>query len=128
QYLDPPPESLLALDGAALGRALRDDRALPWASAYSLASGDLPLAEVAAGRGGTAVVRCRLEVAAAGTVQLVLNSARGVALWVEGVPAAAGERVTLRLERGTHQVDLRIEPARRQDGRLRCELQIPAGS
>jgi putative heme-binding domain-containing protein len=128
QYLDPPPESLLALDGAAAGRALRDDRSLPWAPAYSLASGDLPLAEVAASRGGTAVVRCQLEVAAAGTVQITLDSARGLQLWVDGVPAAAAECVPLRLARGTHQVDLRIEPARRKDGRLRCELKVPAGS
>ncbi len=127
-YLNPPPESLLALDPAALGRALREDRSLPWALAYSLASGDLPLAEVAASGDGTALVRCYLDVTTSGIAELRLNDPPGLALWVDGVPTPAGERVTLRLARGMHRVDLRIESARRKKGTLRCELHLPGGS
>jgi hypothetical protein len=124
-YLAAPPASLLALDDAALGKALRDAR-LPWEPAYSLVSGHLPLSEVA-GR-GPAVIRCQVEVATAGRVHLLFNDPQGLTLWVDGVPVPAGERVALDLAPGIHTVAVRLDLARRGDGRVRCELAVPAGS
>jgi putative heme-binding domain-containing protein len=128
QYLPAVPESLLALDAQSFGKALRDDGRLTWAPAYSLASGDLPLPEVADAARGAAVVRCQVEVAAPGRLDLVWKDAAGLKLWVDGAPVAAGPRAALDLPRGTHTVAVRIDLPLRKDGRLRCELAVPAGS
>jgi putative heme-binding domain-containing protein len=128
EHLGPVPESLPTLDDAALGKALHKDARLPWAPAYALASGDLPLDEVGDKAHGVAVVRCRLDVAAAGKVQLVLPDAAGVTLWVDGAAVPAGRRVPLDLTRGVHTVALRIDLGRRKGSRLRCELAVPAVS
>jgi putative heme-binding domain-containing protein len=79
------------------------------------------------GRSGTVIVRCELDVAAAGTVEIILNSAEGLECWVDGV-SMAGERITRNLSRGVHRLDMRIEAGRRKDGRLLCRLEIPSGS
>jgi putative heme-binding domain-containing protein len=128
QYLPAPSPSLLALDDTALGKALRDDTRLSWTAAYSLVSGSLPLAGVSGPNQEAALLRCQVEVATPGKVQLVLNGAQGLKLWVDGVPVPAAERVPLDLSRGTHTVDVRVELGRRKEGRLRCELAVPASS
>jgi putative heme-binding domain-containing protein len=127
RYLNAPPAPLLALGDAVLAQALREDRALVWSPAYSLASGYLPLAELTGSRSGTAIVRCELEVAAAGEVEILLNSAKGVRWWVDGVPVT-GARLERSLVRGVHRVDLRIELSQWKDGRLLCQLKVPTGS
>jgi putative heme-binding domain-containing protein len=127
QYLNPPPASLLALGSAELGQALREDRSLPWSTTFSLASGYLPLAEIPGGRSATLMVRCELDVAAAGTVEIILNSAEGLECWVDGA-STTGERITRNLSRGVHRLDLRIVTGRRKDGRLLCRLELPTGS
>jgi putative heme-binding domain-containing protein len=128
QYVADVPESLLAQDDAALGKALRTDDRLAWSPAYSLASGDLPVAEVAGGKGDVAVVRCEVQVAAAGKLLLTLNDAGGLKLWVDGTAAPARERLPLELSRGVHTLDIFIDRGRRKEGRLRCTLAVPAGS
>jgi putative heme-binding domain-containing protein len=126
-YLSSPAASLLALGNEALAQALLEDRALSWSTAYSLVSGYLPLAEVTGARSGTAIVRCELDVAVAGTFEIILNSAEGIRWWVDGV-AVTGERVSLRLARGVHRVDMRIDRSQRKEGRLLCQLKLPTGS
>jgi putative heme-binding domain-containing protein len=127
QYLNPPPASLLALGSKELGQALGEDRSLPWSTTYSLASGHLPLAEFTEGRSGIVIVRCELYVAAAGTVEIILNNAQGPECWVDGV-SVTGERIRRNLARGVHRLDLRIETGRRKGGRLLCRLEVPMGS
>jgi putative heme-binding domain-containing protein len=127
QYLASPAASLLALDSTALGKALREDGSLSWSTAYSLVSGHLPLAAVASGHGSTAIVRCELDVAAAGTVEIILNSIEGLQCWMDGTPVV-GEHLSLSLSPGIHRMDLRIETSPRKDGRLLCRLAVPAGS
>jgi putative heme-binding domain-containing protein len=124
QYLAAPPASLLSLGDAALGRALCEDGNLSWAPAYSLVSGDFPLAEVAAGGGKTALVRCQVEVDTPGKVELVLGDVRGLTLWVDGGLVPARARSVLELPPGIHTLALRVEGG----NRLRCELAVPAGS
>jgi putative heme-binding domain-containing protein len=127
QYLTAVPRGLRQLDDAALGKALADGR-LTWEPVYSLVSGPLPLAEATKDDRGVAVVRCQVEVAAAGKVELVFNERQGLQLWVDGAPVAAGERVALDLGRGMHTLTVWAEVGRRKDARLRCELAVPPGS
>jgi putative heme-binding domain-containing protein len=126
-HLPAVPASLAALDDATLGKALRDDARLTWAPAYSLVSGDLPLAEAAAG-GKAAVLRTQIDVATPGKVELVFNDAAGLRLWLDGRPVPAAGRVALDLARGPHTLDVLADPAARKGGRLRCELAVPPGS
>jgi putative heme-binding domain-containing protein len=128
QHLAAAPPSLLALDDASLGKALREDAGLSWSPAYSLVSGYLPLAEVAGPGHDTAVVRCQIDVASPGKIQLAFNNTEGLRLWVDGAAVPASERVPLEVSRGTHAVAVRIDLGRRKDGRLRCELAVPTGS
>jgi putative heme-binding domain-containing protein len=127
QYLNPAPASLLGLGSREMGQALREDRSLPWSTTYSLASGYLPLAEITGGRNGTVIVRCELDVAAAGTIEIILNSAGGMQCWVDGI-SKAGERLTLNLSRGVHRLDMRLNTSQTKDGRLLCRLEVPTGS
>ena len=123
---DPPP-ALLALDDEALGKALRDDARLTWVPAYALASGHLPLSETGQAKEGP-VLRCRIEAAVPGKVLLLLNDAKGLRLWVDGLPVTAGRRIPVSLSRGTHTIVVRVHSDRRKETRLRFELAVPPGS
>jgi putative heme-binding domain-containing protein len=124
QYLTAAP----AQGDAALGKVLGADGTLPWASAYSLVSGDLPLAEVNMARQKAAILRCQIEVATPGKVELVLNDVRGLTLWVDGERTPAQARTPVDLEGSIHTVAVRVDTGLFRDSRLRCELAIPAGS
>jgi putative heme-binding domain-containing protein len=120
QYLTAAPHAPPKVPGT--------DDALPWASAYSLVGGDLPLAEVKIPGQQAAVLRCQVEVATAGKVELVLNDVRGLTLWVDGERAPAQTRTPLSLKPRMHTVILRVDTGSPRDGRLRCELAVPSGS
>jgi putative heme-binding domain-containing protein len=123
QALASPPERLLALDDAALGKALREDPTLNWSALYSKVSGRLPVREARATAASEVVfARCHLEVTTPGKVRLALNDAGGLRLWVNGRPTDAGAAVTLDLPRGVHVLIFRVELRRRQNPDLRCEL------
>jgi putative heme-binding domain-containing protein len=129
QALATPPERLLVLDDAALGKALQEDGGLSWASVYSEVSGRLPVREArATPTAAVAFVRCRLDVATPGKVRLALGEAAGLKLWVDGRPVAAGESVTLDLPRGVRVLTFRIDLAARRGAGLRCELRDAPGS
>jgi putative heme-binding domain-containing protein len=123
-YLSAAP----ARGDAALGKLLCADGTLPWASAYSLVGGDLPLAEVYMTRQEAAILRCQMEVATPGKVELILNDVPGLTLWVDGEMMPGWARTPLNLTRGTHTIALRIDRGPARDSRLRCELAVPAGS
>jgi putative heme-binding domain-containing protein len=123
QALASPPERLLVLDDAALGKALQEDSRLIWTSVTSKVSGHLPVREARATSAGAVVfARCHLEVTTPGKLRLALNDARGLRLWVDGRPAEAGAAVTLELTRGVHVLTFRVDLQQRQDTHLRCEL------
>src|SRR5207302_488004 len=61
KYLAAVPDHVTRPDPDLVGQALREDRRLPWATAFSKVAGDLPLAAVRPGSGAAyAVVRCEL--------------------------------------------------------------------
>jgi len=127
QVLTSVPESLLALDDAALGKTLAADGRLPWTTAYSKVSGQLPLAEVAPGRAST-VVQTHLEVLAPGRMTLDLGSAPGLKLWIDGKVAAVQSQLTLDLPRGMHTVTLLVERRQPAGAEVRCALAETPGS
>jgi putative heme-binding domain-containing protein len=128
QLLQAPPASLLALGDAALGKTLHEDGRLSWGSVYSLFSGHLPLAEVAGQESGVMLLRCQVDVAAAGKVEFVVSDANGLKLWVDGRPVPAGQQIALELSQGMHTLACRIDLDKRKDNRLRFEVAIPKGS
>jgi putative heme-binding domain-containing protein len=128
QYLANVPPALLALNDGAFGKALLETAPAAWTVSYSLVSGDLPLGELVRAKETATIVRCQVEVAAAGKLQLVLKDAQGLKLWVDGRVMPTGQRVGVNLTKGLHNVDVRIDLARRKDSNLRCELSIPPGS
>jgi putative heme-binding domain-containing protein len=128
QTLVAPAASLLALEDAALGKTLQEDNRLSWGSVYTFFSGHLPLAEVAGKDRALALLRCQVEVATAGKLELVLNDAEGCKLWVDGKAVPVAARVGLDLSQGLHTLAWRLDLGKRKDGSLRCELAVPTGS
>jgi putative heme-binding domain-containing protein len=127
QYLASVPVSLLALDDVALGKALHKGSDLAWATSYARVSGQLSLSEVADVKQQRALVRCQLDVTAAGKLQLDLNDGHGLKLWVGGLATEVKRHVLLDLPRGMHAFDFLVDLRQRKQD-LRCELAIPAGS
>ncbi|MBV9123837.1 MAG: hypothetical protein JO112_10810, partial [Planctomycetes bacterium] len=99
---------------------------------YSQVSGVLPLdalprLDTGPGMAPLGVVRCQLENSVSGRVQLVLNSARGLTLWKDGVPVEVHDQVLLDLAPGQHILTFAVELSQRQEG-LRCEVSEVPGS
>src|SRR5262249_50640638 len=96
-----------------------------WSPAYSSVAGDLPPGDVPRVAGDPAAVgfaRCQLDVTTAGKVKLLLNSAAGLTLWVDGTPVEAKEQTTLDLASGVHTLTFGIGLGKRRDG-LRWALE-----
>jgi putative heme-binding domain-containing protein len=129
QVLEPTPEARQPLQG---GAAPGNDPAFTWSPAYSQVSGTLPpdavpAMEVTKGNGPVGYVRCQLDVTTGGKVNLLLNAAAGLTLWVDGVPVEAKEQTALDLAAGVHTLTFALDLGRRREG-LRCELDDVPGS
>jgi len=111
------PESLLALDDAALGKALAADARLPWVTAYSKVAGQLPLSQ-----DRMSAVQTHLEVLSPGIVTLDLGHDSGMKLWIDGKPAAMNRKMQFDLPRGVHTLLFVIDRRRRENTELRCAL------
>jgi putative heme-binding domain-containing protein len=136
QALETSPAAFALLYRTSYASVAGADPALTWAPAYSTVAGSLPVEGLPrfqmrqGGGGGTqnmAFVRCQLEATAAGKVKLRLNSAAGLQLWLDGVPADAREEITLDLTPGTHTLTVAIDAGLRKEG-LGCELDDVPGS
>lgn len=97
-----------------------------WNSAYSRVSGELPLeifqpTKIAYLSSSLGFARCQIEVTTPGRIGLVLNSAEGLRLWVDGATREPREALELDLAAGRHTVLLAVDLMRRQQA-IRCEL------
>jgi putative heme-binding domain-containing protein len=128
QRLTSPTNRLALLDNAALGTALTEDRNLAWAPLYATVAGNLPLRDAQTADNAVAFVRCTTEVTTAGKLQLKLNDARGLALWIDGRPTEVRDAVMLDLLQGVHALVFRVDLKEREAMPLRCELADVAGS
>ena len=110
----------------AIGAA---DTALAWAPAYSTVAGILPVAALVAVQGeSVAFAHTQVDVSTSGFLTLVLNSPRGLRLWVDGGPAPADDESLLELEQGVHTLVFRIDLAERGDLGLSVEFSPAVGS
>jgi putative heme-binding domain-containing protein len=109
-----------------------------WMPAYSYVSGELPVADLptfpfrspfgdSQQAIPTAFVRCDVEVSTPGEVRLLLNSADGLQLWIDGQPHEVQREITVPLGRGRHRLTLAVDLAQRQQP-LRLELGDVPGS
>jgi putative heme-binding domain-containing protein len=130
EALEATPGALQVLERD--GPAARGGPAPTWAPVYSTVAGRLPVGDLPrhrAGKGASpvAVVRCRLDVPASGKVRLRLNSARGVALRLDGAPVEAREATEVSLPPGPHTLTFFLDLGVRQEG-LRCAVEDGAGA
>jgi putative heme-binding domain-containing protein len=136
QALVPTNEARSLLLSTSHAAAAGADPALVWQPAYGTVAGDLPLDEVPAVPlphypektiDRVAFLRCALDATAAGKVKILLNSAKGLNLWVDGTPTPAKGEVVLDLAAGPHLLTFAVDLGQRATP-LRCGLDDVPGS
>ena len=73
------------------------------------------------------ILRCRIDAAAAGAVQLKLNSPDGLSLWLDGRPIHASDPWQVDLTAGQHALVIEVLLDQRQEP-IRLELCEVKGS
>jgi putative heme-binding domain-containing protein len=101
-----------------------------WSTAYAKVSGALPLDEMSALADGKVLyLQGELNLTAAGLVKIRLDSAQGVQLWIDDVPAPAGAAdATTALSVGRHMITLRVDTKARSSQQVKVEVDKPSGS
>ncbi len=130
QALASGPELLADLTQAGSGRPLGDESRAKWTSVYSEVSGNLPVASIPIqelnGSGGARrVVRCHLEVATPGKIELLVAGDVD-RIWLDSAPTSAASRLTLDLPAGVHSITFLLGTKSGDD--LRAELADVPGS
>jgi putative heme-binding domain-containing protein len=121
-----------------LQTASAENPVLSWLPAYSDVSGTLPLGDLPAlaldalpgsgdAIGATGFTRGMIDVTTPGRVELLIESVRGLSLWVDGTAVDAKEQIELDLATGVHTLTFAVHFEDRRDG-LRCELRDVPGS
>ena len=111
---------------------------LTWSPAYSRVSGVLPLADLpalkfgpragsSAGIGQTGFTRTQIDVSTPGRVRLVLNSAKGLSIWLDGTTVDPKTALDLDLSAGVHTLSFAVNLEAREEG-LSCTLDDVPGS
>jgi putative heme-binding domain-containing protein len=136
QALEPTREAQSLLLSTSHAAAAGADPTLTWRPVYATVAGELPLDEVPAlplphypekSIDRVAFLRCQLDATTAGKVRLLLNSAKGLTLWLDGTPTEAKEEMALDLAAGVHTFTFAVDLGRRRTP-LRCELDDLPGS
>src|SRR5262249_44398847 len=95
-----------------------------WSAAYTTAAGLLPLDEVPTftirhtleqTMETVGLARCQLEVTTPGKVKLLLNSAEGLRLWLDGAPIESRKELNLDLKTGVHTLTLAVDREKRRE-------------
>jgi putative heme-binding domain-containing protein len=131
QALQPTPEAARRLGLVKLDELAAEHPAWAWGSAYSQVSGNLPLAQVPivalSPTTKLGCVRCDLDVSTPGKIQLRLNSADGLSLWMDGTRLKSDREIELDLPSGRHRLTLAVDPSQRKTD-IRVELGDIPGS
>jgi hypothetical protein len=101
-----------------------------WISAYAKVDGTLPLNEPPVGTAGkTVYLQGEIDVSSAGPIQIQLDSAAGITLWVDNQRAPADlASFASSIVPGRHSITLRVDPAKRPSREVKVEFSKPAGS
>ncbi|HQR05952.1 MAG TPA: c-type cytochrome, partial [Gemmatales bacterium] len=121
-----------------LAGAVMMPKGLIWSSEYATVGGLLPLdtiLDVYVRKKGEwsgidtqiGFARTKLEVGTAGEVQLSLNDAKGMQMWLDQQPLEPAKEMTMKLSPGTHVLTLAVNKKERTEG-VRVELKDVAGS
>ncbi|HEX4793851.1 MAG TPA: PVC-type heme-binding CxxCH protein [Humisphaera sp.] len=123
--MEAPPDSVLEGD---LPASIAADGS-NWMPAYSLVRGELPpdAFRFAAGR-QIGYGRCELEVTTPGKIRLILGSAAGVTMWIDGKPVQSKNDLTVDMTGGIHALTFAVDFAKRGREGLRLELADAPGS
>ena len=132
QALQPTSEAMNLIRKSRIAAATENDPAFQWQSIYSKVSGDLPLdaapsLTVWKDTAPLTVVRCQLDVTAAGKVKLKLNSSAGVTLFVGTNPVDIQDETIIELKPGTQMLMLSVDLSKRKEP-LRAEIEDVEGS
>jgi putative heme-binding domain-containing protein len=130
QALEPLPESVRVLERDGV-RAVLARPNLTWSPAYSRVGGALPLADVPAlkiGEGAAvSFLQAQVEASTAARVKLLLSTAEGLRLWLDGKPLTVAASVELELAGGVHTLTLAVERNGRSES-VRAEIEDAPGS
>jgi putative heme-binding domain-containing protein len=105
-----------------------DAEGFVWSNAYSQVSGSLPTAalpSITGANGRRRVVRCQLDAATAGQIELLI-AGPVEKMWLDAKPVAAGSKVAVDLPAGVHTLTLVLDAKSADD--LRLELADVVGS
>lgn len=136
QVMLPSKDVTYRLRRTRLASVTEDDPAFVWQPAYGQVDGHLPLPELprVMYRGpfqkapsALNFVRFYVEASTPGEVDLVLNSADGVTLWLNNVPLEASRTVRLNVPAGRHRVTMMVSQVERESPLL-VRLQDVDGS
>jgi putative heme-binding domain-containing protein len=136
QVLTPNNEAYSVLSRVGTGAVAAENPGLTWTPAYGTVAGLLPLADLPTlalyvpsqtDKAPVTFARCQLEATTPGKVKLLLNSAKGLTVWLDRAPLEAREEMLVDLPVGRHTLTWAIDRSRRQEP-LRCELDDVAGS
>lgn len=132
QVIEPTNENLNLFRRTRVSAAAEPDNPFAWSPAYSLVSGDLPLAtlpkwSVWANTAEQTVLRFNLDVTTAGAAKLKINSVAGMSLYVGATPVEPKAETVLDLKTGVQTVTVMIDRSRRTED-VRIELDDVANS
>ena len=111
------PEAAYQFRRTSYADAATDNPAFNWQKIYSHVSGELQLAElpevvvrnrVAAGNRGMSFVRTKFR-SDAGEVNLSLNDATGLQIWLDEKPVDPSEQLVVPVDKGEHQITIAID-------------------
>lgn len=132
QVIDPTSANLNAFRRGRVSAAAEPDNTFAWSPAYSMVSGDLPLAELPKftvwnDTAAQTVLRFQLDVTTAGVAKLKINSVSGLSLYLGAAPVEPKAETVVDLKSGVQTVTLVIDRSRRTED-VRVELEDLAGS
>jgi putative heme-binding domain-containing protein len=100
-----------------------------WRSMYAKVGGVVPLEELRKGNQPTvAILRGELQVSEPGKVAVNVQTTETVQVWVDGEAFGDRRQFDVALERGLHQIIVRVEISTREAPELKVELGRPQGS
>jgi hypothetical protein len=124
--IEPTNANLNAFRRGRVSTAAEPENPFAWSPAYSLVSGDLPLAPLPKftvwnDTAAQTVMRFQLDVTTAGTAKLKINSVAGLSLYLGATPVEPKAETVLDLKAGVQTVTLIIDRSRRTED-VRVEL------
>ncbi|HEY2839899.1 MAG TPA: hypothetical protein VGJ26_12160, partial [Pirellulales bacterium] len=129
RYLKTTPKDLVdhAPNPAEFEQQVLNANEEEWAPAYAKVAGGLPLDEVVTADRKVLFLRGEVAVTEPGEVEIKLDSAEGVTVWVNDRPLAI-DNLRATLDRGSHKVTLRVDTRERKSHDLRMVVDKPSGS